>query len=1038
VVPAPVLVRLTGPLRVERDGRELPPAEVASRKGRTLLRLLCTRRGETLRVPEIAAVLWPDGPPADPDAVVASLVSRLRRVLGPDAVVGGRDGYRIGQLETDLDRARRLVDEAESAPAALALTGARAAARMLDTGDAVPEEPDAEWTAAVRAEVTALRRRARHLVARSALAGRSPGTEDVATAEQAARSAVAEDPLDEDAVQFLMRALLHRGLPADALRTYEALRRALADELGADPGPATQALHAAALRGEAAPSPVADPLPADRPVLPGRDSEVGVVRAAWAAACVGRGGFVVVRGEPGIGKSRLLEELSAMAARSGGAVLSGRAFEGERSLCAQPVVDALAATTRTVPVDRVRRAADGLGVLGRLVPDLAPFTGAAVGGPATPAVEWSQTSAAVRAFLGALSREEPVLLVVDDLQRAGRSTVELLHYLVRHLAREHVLIAAAVRSGEGTDVLELLDDVATTVPLGPLPLEAVMALAGRAGHGQRAAEVMRRTAGHPLFVVEVLRALSHGDPGIPASLQAAVVDRVGRTGEGTERLLRTAAVLGSSFDPGVAAAVAGAGGDPALQAFEGAMRAGLLVPSGTHYEFAHDVVRETLLATTPSPTRLAWHARAADLLSGDPEAVARHAEAIGDRARAGRAWLNAAERALARFVASDAIVLAGRAAGVAAELGDDELRGRALVVRGRAHDARAHFAAALDDFTAAREAARRAGDRRLRMTVLRELAGDVPIALGRPPADCEPTLRECLGLAGDLGDRAMEADVLGRLAVLRCSQLDFADARRLADRALTAGRAADDDRALARGLDAVKTASAYVGRVADLTPAVEELEPLLHRLGDLWTLQWAVFESAVVPLAAGDDSAALERIDAALAVCRRSGYSAYEPFFVAHAGWVHRLAGRINVAQREGRRAAELADRHRHTWWSTTAAALYAGTLLAADDPDAAATALRPAVRAADVPGAEAYLLRCLAPLAEATGDVAVLERADALLSGIRAPEGTAWLLGADAYLCVARAWRRAGQPDRADAVATRLREAARAVGWTRLVELAG
>ncbi len=1037
MIPAPVLVRLTGPLRVERDGRELAPAEVASRKGRTLLRLLCTRRDEPLRVPEIAAVLWPEDPPADPDAVVASLVSRLRKVLGPDAVVGGRDGYRIGHLETDLDRARRLVDDAETAPPALALAGARAAARLLDTGDAVPEEPDAEWTAALRADVTALRRRARHLVARSALAGDAPAADDVATAERAARRAVAEDPLDEDAVQLLLRALLLRGLPAEALRVYEALRRGLADELGADPGPVTQELHAAALGGGAAPA-GSHPSPADRPVLPGRDGEVAVVRAAWAEACGGRGGCVVVSGEPGIGKSRLLEELSALAARSGGTVLTGRAFEGERSLFAQPVVDALAAATRSVPVDRVRRAAGGLGVLGRLVPDLAPFTGGVTAGPATPAVEWSQTSAAVRAFLAGLGREEPVLLVVDDVQRAGRSTVELLHYLVRHLTGEHVLIAAAVRSGEGADVLELLADVATTVPLGPLPVEAVAALAGRAGHEHRAVEVMRRTGGHPLFVVEVLRALSHGDPGLPATLQAAVVDRVGRTGEETERLLRAAAVLGSSFDPGIAADIAGASGDLALHAFEVAMRAGLVVPSGTHYEFAHDVVRETLLATTPSPTRLAWHARAADLLTADPEAVAAHAEAIGDRSRAGRAWLHAAERALARFVASDALILASRAVGVATELGDDELRGRALVVRGRAHDAATHFAAALDDFTAAREAARRAGDRRLRMTVLRELSGDVPVALGQPPADCEPTLRECLGLAADLGDRAMEADVLGRLTVLRCSQLDFADARRLADRALAAGRAADDDRALAHGLDAVKTACAYVGRVAELAAAVEELEPLLHRLGDLWMLQWAVFESAVVPLAAGDDVAALERIDAALAVCRRSGYSAYEPFFVAHAGWVHRLAGRIDVALDEGRRAAELADRHRHTWWSTTAAALYAGTLLAAGDPETAAAVLRPAVRVADVPGAEAYLLRCLAPLAEATGDLAVLERADALLGAIRAPEGTAWLLGADAYLCVARAWRRAGDAARAEQVLTGFRDAARGVGWTRLAELAG
>ena len=95
-------------------------------------------------------------------------------------------------------------------------------------------------------------------------------------------------------------------------------------------------------------------------------------------------------------------------------------------------------------------------------------------------------------------------------------------------------------------------------------------------------------------------------------------------------------------------------------------------------------------------------------------------------------------------------------------------------------------------------------------------------------------------------------------------------------------------------------------------------------------------------------------------------------------------------------------------------------------------------MRVADVPGAEAYLLRCLAPLAEATGDLAVLERADALLAGIRAPEGTAWLLGADAYLCVARAWRRAGDPARADRAVAGFRDAARAVGWTRLAELSG
>jgi hypothetical protein len=321
------------------------------------------------------------------------------------------------------------------------------------------------------------------------------------------------------------------------------------------------------------------------------------------------------------------------------------------------------------------------------------------------------------------------------------------------------------------------------------------------------------------------------------------------------------------------------------------------------------------------------------------------------------------------------------------------------------------------------------------MTVLRELAGDVPVALGRPPADCEPILAEGLALAESLGDRGMEADMLDRLTVLRCSQLDFADARILARRSRAAGRAAEDDHAYARGLDAVKTYCSYLGSVRELAPVVEELEPLLRRLGDLWMLQWTVFESAFVPLASGDDAAALDRIDAALEICRRSGYTAQEPFFIAHRGWVHRLAGRLDDARQAGRQAVDLGALRRHTWWSTTAASLYAGTLLACGEPAAAADVLRPAARVADVAGAEGYLLRCLGPLAEATGDLDMLGRADALLRGVRAPEGCAWLLGADAYLSVARSWRRAGDPDRADRILTDFHAAADAAGWPVLAQ---
>src|SRR3954447_25228944 len=217
----PVLVHLAGPLRVDRDGRALAPAEIGSRKGRALLRLLAARRGDVLTGAEIAAVLWPEDLPADPDAgvgplvrravrgaVPASLVGGRRRVLGAGAVVGGRAGYRLGTVETDVDRARRLLDDAERDPPALASAAARSAVRLLGDGEALSEEPDAVWTGPLRAEVVALRRRARHLLGRAAL-----GTGDPDLAEDAARRALEEDPLDEAAVRLLMRAFLDRGLP---------------------------------------------------------------------------------------------------------------------------------------------------------------------------------------------------------------------------------------------------------------------------------------------------------------------------------------------------------------------------------------------------------------------------------------------------------------------------------------------------------------------------------------------------------------------------------------------------------------------------------------------------------------------------------------------------------------------------------------------------------------------------------------------------------------------------------------------------------
>src|SRR5262249_51112799 len=157
--------------------------------------------------------------------------------------------------------------------------------------------------------------------------------------------------------------------------------------------------------------------------------------------------------------------------------------------------------------------------------------------------------------------------------------------------------------------------------------------------------------------------------------------------------------------------------------------------------------------------------------------------------------------------------LAGRALTAADRSRSVELSGRALLVRGRARDALNDFPGAWADFAAAENAAREAGDQRLEMAVLREQAGNVPVALGNPSTVTTEPLRRCLRLAEALGDRVIEVDVLDRLTVLCVSRLEFTEALACADRARRTAQSSGQDEALVLALDAAKTVHAYLGEV---------------------------------------------------------------------------------------------------------------------------------------------------------------------------------------------------------------------------------
>jgi tetratricopeptide (TPR) repeat protein len=506
--------------------------------------------------------------------------------------------------------------------------------------------------------------------------------------------------------------------------------------------------------------------------------------------------------------------------------------------------------------------------------------------------------------------------------------------------------------------------------------------------------------------------------------------RARRLGAEAEQLLRAAAVLGAAVDPATAAGISGVPPTDALRDCELALQARLLVAAGRDFEFANDLIREALYATTPEPTRLAYHQRAADLLTGQPESLARHAAACGDWLRAARALLSAADEAFRRFAVTDSASLAPQALEAAERAGAPEVGARARVIRGRAHEAVAALPAALADFSEGAAVARAVGDRRLEMLALRQLGGDVPVALGMPIGYCESHLANGLRLAELLGDQAAAADLLARLAIIATNRLQFDLALDYGQRAATAGRAASDEHALAAGLDGLKNVHAYLGHTDVLATVLDELDPLLRRQGDLYLLQTAVFESAFVPMAAGDWDQAIAATEEAIEINRRSGWPHWAASYFAYLGWLARLRGRDDQAVSLGRRALHLCQANDHPWVGALVCAELGTTLVAAGNRAEAIELFERGHATAQTAGAEAYVLRCLGPLAEVTRSPAVLAEADRLLAGARLPAGDAWVLGYEVYLSVARGWLTADQPERARAVLAPLLGAAERVPW--------
>jgi len=245
-----VRIQVCGRLAIEVDG-ERRESRLPGRQGRLLISYLVLHRHDGLGRHRLVDALWPDDPPVAAENALYALVSKLRAAIGPD-LLSSRGSVRLTlpvDSWIDIEAARDGVHRAESA---LALHdwgrawGAAQISLFVARRGLLPDE-DRDWVVTTRRELDEIYLRALESYAAAAL---HLGSTELPTAERAARELVTLAPFRESGHRTLMSALAAQGNTAEALITYDTLRRLLSRELGVSPSPETRRLHHELLRNE--------------------------------------------------------------------------------------------------------------------------------------------------------------------------------------------------------------------------------------------------------------------------------------------------------------------------------------------------------------------------------------------------------------------------------------------------------------------------------------------------------------------------------------------------------------------------------------------------------------------------------------------------------------------------------------------------------------------------------------------------------------------------------------------------------------------
>jgi DNA-binding SARP family transcriptional activator len=647
----PLRVGLLGPQSVVWDGRAL---DIPRRQVRALLYRLATPLTPLPRE-HLYSLLWPDCPETTARRNLSHVLSHLHSLLpAPEVWLHTIDSVALSPEQTWSDTVA--FDEVsltlrEKPPRLEALAQAASLYRgPFLAGFSLPSSPEFDLWADLERGVW----ERRYLDVLAALVEAQAALANYHAAIESAQRYLAIDDLAEEMHRRLIMLYAAVGERGAALQQFERCTTVLERELGVDPLPETRAVYQNILAGPSfsLPTPTLPPpewttLPSLETPLVGREEALRQLQQAYTSARAGQGSVVLIAGEPGIGKSRLLQEFATRLAAEA-TIIVGTAHADEQSLPYGLLVEALATHLHTLDQTELCLEPPDQALLAGLWPDLlTPLNEAPALASLGPAQKQTLLfRALLRLLLHLARRQPPLLLCVDDLHWADESTLAWLGYVVRHLKTAPILLMGAYRPEEMAAVASLRHELVRLGLLQELRLDGlsppeivqlIRHLSGQPRGAEKFSERLHReTGGNPFFVLETLRFLfetgllwqegtgwstavdettsAYQELCLPSTIVEVVRARLARLSSRSQQVLQAGAVIGSQFEFDLIQAASGRAEHEVVAALEALQARQILTEQTGSFHFNHDLIRAVVYHDLSYGRRHVLHRRVGEAL----------------------------------------------------------------------------------------------------------------------------------------------------------------------------------------------------------------------------------------------------------------------------------------------------------------------------------------------------------------------------------------------------------------------------------------